>query len=248
MRKKLIDADPFAGLTARVQGNAEKFYFVTREDSQKILDACLDDQWQLLFALSRFGGLRCPSEHLLLTWDDVNWEQQRITVHSPKTEHHAGKATRVIPIFPELRPYLEKVYHAAPEGTVHVITRYRDSAVNLRTHLLRIIARAGLEPWPKLWQNLRATRQTELEDHFPGHVVCKWIGNSQRVADEHYLHVTDDHYHAAVDCSAPAKSAAPTSENNHRRAKAGTQETQKTSGKRGYWRLLWLIVKWRDGR
>lgn len=205
VKKRLIDSDPFAELTARVQGNAEKFYFVTRDETQKVLDACPDDQWRLLFALSRFGGLRCPSEHLLLTWDDINWEQNRITVHSPKTEHHEGRATRVVPIFPELRPYLDKVYHEAPEGTVHVITRYRELGVNLRTHLLRIIAKAGLKPWPKLWHNLRATRQTELEDQFPGHVVCKWIGNSQRVADEHYLHVTEDHFRAAAACSALQK-------------------------------------------
>jgi integrase len=62
-----------------------------------------------LFALSRYGGLRCPSEHLALTWGDVDLEAGRMTVRSPKTEHHHGKAYRVLPIFLELRPYLEAV-------------------------------------------------------------------------------------------------------------------------------------------
>ena len=55
----------------------------------------------------------------------------------------------------------------------------------------KIIRRAGLKPWPKLFHNLRASRQTELAQRFPEHVVCEWIGNSQVVAREHYLRVTD---------------------------------------------------------
>ena len=59
-----------------------------------------------------------------------------------------------MPIFPELRPYLEEVFDHAEPGSEYVITRYRKSNVNLRTQLLKIIGRAGLVPWPKLWQNL----------------------------------------------------------------------------------------------
>ena len=62
--------------------------------------------------------------------------------------------------------------------TEFVITRYRDSNANLRTQLQRIIKRAGLKPWPKLFHNLRATRQTELSEEFPAHVVCSWLGNT----------------------------------------------------------------------
>ena len=46
--------------------------------------------------------------------------------------------------------------------------------------------------------NLRASRQTELENVFPTHVVCEWLGNTESVAREHYLRVTEDHFHAAV--------------------------------------------------
>jgi integrase len=72
----------------------------------------------LLIALSRFGGLRCPSEHLALRWQDVDWEHKRFRVDSTKT------GERWIPIFPELRPYLEECFERAEEGAVHVITRY----------------------------------------------------------------------------------------------------------------------------
>jgi hypothetical protein len=101
-------------------------------------------------------------------------------------------------LFPELRPYLEAVFDQAEEGTEYVITRYRETNINLRTMLLKIIARAGLEPWPKLFQNLRATRETELAEIYPMHVVCAWIGNSQPVAAKHYLQVTEEHFAEAA--------------------------------------------------
>jgi hypothetical protein len=63
---------------------------------------------------------------------------------------------------------------------------------------MRIIKRAKLEVWPKLWHNLRATRQTELMERFSSHVVCKWMGNSRAIAQEHYLQVTEEHYEQAT--------------------------------------------------
>ncbi len=75
-----------------------------------------------------------------------------------------------------------------------MITRYRRSNVNLRTQLLKIIRRAGLESWPKLFHNLRATRQTELAKEYLAHVVCSWLGNTQGVAMKHYLQTTEEHF------------------------------------------------------
>src|SRR5262249_14361272 len=124
-------------------------------------------------------------------WPEVNWEQGRFLVHSPKTEHHEGGADRWVPIFPELRPYFEEAFEQAAPGTVYLINRYREGNVNLRTQLQRIIRRAGEPAWPKLFQNLRASRETELAAIFPLHVVCAWIGNSALVAQKHYLQVTE---------------------------------------------------------
>lgn len=102
-----------------------------------------------------------------------------------------------MPIFPDLRPYLLEVFEQAEPGTTHVVTRYRDRNSNLRTQLQRIIRRAGLKPWPRLFHNLRSTRPTELTERFPAHVVA-WIGNTERVAQNHYLQVTDAHFAQAV--------------------------------------------------
>lgn len=66
-------------------------------------------------------------------------------------------------------------------------SRYRDTTGNLRTQLLRIIRRVGLEPWGRLFHNMQASRQTELTDEFPAHVVADWLGNTPEVADRHCL-------------------------------------------------------------
>ncbi len=198
VKAKLLDESPFADLKCGTFANPDRYYYVSQEEAEAVLEACPDAEWRLIFALCRYGGLRCPSELLRLTWADVNWDKERFTVHSPKTEHHAGKGLRVVPLFPELRPYLQAAFEEAEEGAVHVITRYRSANQNLRTQLFRIIERAGLTPWPKLFQNLRSTRQTELEETYPSHVVCQWIGNSESIAKKHYLQVTEDHYRRAV--------------------------------------------------
>ena len=194
----MLTDNPFADVKAGSQTNKSRTYFVSRGDAQKVLDACPDVQWKLLFALSRYGGLRCASEHLMLKWSDVDWEKNRILVHSPKTAHHEGGDCRFLPLFPELRPYLLDAFSQAEERTEHVVTRCRDSNSNLRTHMERIIKRAGVKPWPKLFHNLRSTRQTELTEKFPSHVVCAWLGNSRAVAVDHYLQVTDAHFKVAV--------------------------------------------------
>lgn len=208
-RRKLIDSNPFADQVATVTGNASKFHFVTREDTTKLLNACPDSQWRLIVALTRFGGLRSPSEVLALNWEDINWHEKRFTVTSPKTEHHQGGESRVVPLFPELAEILNESYEldfqrlndesAESVGVVSgpVITRYRDSTQNLRTTFLKVIKRAGLKPWPKLFQNVRSTRETELADQFPLHAVTAWMGNSQIVASKHYLQLRDEHFDRA---------------------------------------------------
>ena len=121
-----------------------------------------------------------------------------VPVTSPKTEHHPGGESRVIPMFPELKPYLLDVFVQAEPGTTYVITQYRRLNTNLRTELLRMMDRAGVAPWPKLFHNMRSSRQTELADVYPIQVVCEWMGNSEVVARENYLQMLDAHYERAA--------------------------------------------------
>ena len=199
IRKNIITQNPFSDMRVAVLPNPKRMFFISRAAAKKIFDACPHAEWRLIFALCRFGGLRCPSEITSLKWSDVDWEKNRITIHSIKTEHHQGKDTRQIPIFPELLPHLREVFEQAEDGTEEVITRYHGQTANLRKSFTSIIGRAELDLWPKMFQNLRSTRETELAEKYPLHVVCYWMGNSQPIAAKHYLQVTDEHFRSAAE-------------------------------------------------
>jgi integrase len=208
VKRQLIPANPFGGIKAPPATNPARQVYVPASVVERLIEVTPDREWKLLLAMARYLGVRVPSEPFSLTWGDVDWERGRIRLPSPKTAVH-GKAFREVPIVPEVRPHLEAVWNAAPEGTTHVFSRLRERAsvrqaekgfwqqVNLRQHLLRLIERAGLTPWPRLFHNLRASAQTDLADRFPAHVVCAWLGNTKAIAAQHYWQVTDAHFEAA---------------------------------------------------
>ena len=68
---------------------------------------------------------------------------------------------------------------------------------NLRTTFSRLVKRAGLEAWPRLFHNLRASRETELLEEFPVHVVAQWLGHDAKVCLKHYAQTTEDHFDRA---------------------------------------------------
>lgn len=90
----------------------------------------------------------------------------------------------------------------ADEGAALVVNKQRDATAIIRTTMTKIVTRAGLKPWPKLFYALRATRATELADSYPGHVAAAWLGRSSTVANKHYRQVTDEHFDQASKCAA----------------------------------------------
>lgn len=197
VKHDLVSKNPFDGLAVTMRENRERDHFVTREEIEAVIGACPSTEWKLIFAMARFGGLRTPSETFGLRWGDVDWEGRRIAVRSPKTAHHDGKAERVIPLFPELADLLQTAFDEAPDGSEYILPT-RTPSSNLRTHARRIIRRAGLEPWAKVFHNCRSSRQTELAETFPIQCVCAWLGNSAAIARKHYLQVTSDHWAKAT--------------------------------------------------
>lgn len=208
VRWELIAANPFEEVRAGSQSNPERSHYVSPEAIGAILAACPDAEWRAIVALSRFAGLRCPSEVVALRWGDVNWEKGRLTVRSPKTAHHDGHAVRVVPIAPALRPILQDLFDAAEAGAEAVVPRLHDPRTNLRTHFQRIIARAGLKPWPRLFHNLRASCATDWVETFPNHVVAGWLGHSPMIAATHYLQTRDAHFDLAAGIGSGADRAA----------------------------------------
>ena len=92
-----------------------------------------------------------------------------------------------------------------------VITRFSDTNSNLDKLFKAILHRAGLVPWPKLFQNLRASCETEwLNEGHPAHVVAAWIGHSVKVQRDSYAQITDGHFERFNNHLEPASKSGPT--------------------------------------
>lgn len=190
--------NPFAKMKglASLEDRSRDFQ-VSKELAEQVLAVLPDVQWRAIFALNRYGMLRCPSEVCTLRLNDVDWERDEITVYSPKTEHHDGKSSRTIPIFAELRSYLLDAAEQAEVGQVFVVGKYAKYK-NLGSIFHRILRANGLPVWAKPFHNGRASRENELLEVFPIHVVSRWVGHSVEIAAKHYHRVLPEHYARAV--------------------------------------------------
>jgi integrase len=210
VKLKLVTENPFADVKGKNTNPVERRHYVSEADTLKLLEAA-NPTWRAVIALARFGGLRCPSEVLSLKWENVDFATGRMTVSSPKTEHLEGRAYRIVPLFARLRPYLEDAHELAAPGEVYVVgglqgAGYRAAArtpggwmnANLRTTFEKLIRRAGLQSWPRLFHNMRASCETDLMQNHPIHVVTAWIGNTPKIALGHYLQTLDADFEKAL--------------------------------------------------
>ncbi len=199
IKHRIITENPFDTVATADVTDPERQAYISPEMIDKVLDACPDIQWRLIFGFARYGGLRIPSELEGLQWDHILWDQNRFIVHSPKTKRIPGKATREMALLPKLAALLLEAFEAiSPEDKeLHIFPSLGDRS-NIRTQARKIIKRAGFEPWEKLFVNLRSSLETDLMEEFPEYIVCKWIGNSPKVARKHYLQVTDEHFARAA--------------------------------------------------
>jgi integrase len=198
-RQRLIVENPAEHLKGGSMANPTRQVFIGRETFARVLDAAPDAHWRLLLCLARFGALRVPSESSLLKWTDIAWDAARFTVTSPKTRRKA-KPFRVVPLFPELAAVLSEAWGLAEDGAEFVLPgqRFRSAEKNLRKGVYAACARAGVEPWVKPFQNLRASRVTELAEEYPMHVVDEWCDHTEAVSRAHYRMTTEDHFARAA--------------------------------------------------
>ena len=93
------------------------------------------------------------------------------------------------------------------EDEEHLVTIGGKGAVIRRVR--RIWARAGVEPWARLWQTLRSSCEKEWAMTFPQYAVSKWIGHSIAISGRHYANAVPDELFdkAAEHGAAPRNSA-----------------------------------------
>ena len=235
LRMVLIGENPFQAVSAPNALPAEKRHYVSVADTERLLQEC-NPVWRAIVALARYGGLRCPNEVLSLRWEDINFATGRRTVTAHKTDGYESKGTRVVPLFPRLRAVLDEAWELAPAGAVYVVGGdYRAKSlngtvwnnVNLRTQFEKLVRRAGLKPWPRPFNNLRASCETDLTETFPGHVAAEWIGHSPAVAATHYLTVRESDIERAATGSADSGAVVVQNQVQTGVASGGHAETKK---------------------
>ncbi|MGB0600423.1 MAG: tyrosine-type recombinase/integrase [Rubripirellula sp.] len=179
VKHELIARNPFSEEASAVTGNDERLFMVPADWIEACIRKAPCEDWRIMLAFARYAGMR-SHETRIQRWDDIDLPNNVMIVRSNKTP-----PIRRCPIFPELRPHLLRAKEYAPGGAELVVTRY-DADANILTTLEKIVTRAGLVPWEKPMQNLRATRETELLAHYPAKDVTSWLGNSPDVANKHY--------------------------------------------------------------
>ena len=198
--------NPAAGEVCPAEVSRRKVYIPLGEFEQ-VLAECPSDEWRAALILARIAGLRVPSELHSLEWEGVSWSAGTLRVSSPKGERH-GKSLRIVPLFPQLRGALERLWESAPAGARWILPtfRQRGAAANLRQGLQRFATRAGIVPWPEPFRSMRSSAATDLQDIFPRHVVVSWLGNTSEVAERHYLRTTAEHVQRALtlNCAPPS--------------------------------------------
>lgn len=224
VKHELITRNPFAGEASAVGGNEERMSLVPADWIERCIRVAPCEDWRIILAFARYGGMR-SHETRIQRWGDIDLVNNRMIIRSNKTP-----PMRSCPIFPELRPHLLRAREMAPSGAEFVQNRYGHDD-NILTALQKIVTKAGLVPWPKLMQNLRATRETELLAHFPTKDVTSWLGNSPQVANRHYAMVMPASFDQAVlqrTAIAGVPSKVPQNTPQPVQDKGGINETEET--------------------
>lgn len=103
-----------------------------------------------------------------------------------------------MPIFAALRPHLERAYRERAPNAFYVVPRVRHGA-NLGTQAKRIIEKAGVKTWPKLFVKMRGSCSDDLERNGVAEkAINAWVGNTARMRQRHYHSVRPEDWAAAT--------------------------------------------------
>ena len=164
-------------------------FCIPMEWYEKLLDTCPCRSWRTLIALMRIGGLWFGKAQQM-KWEYLEAEKTGwMKVISPKTERHTGKGQRFVPIWQEIYREIEalkkSVTNRRGDPIPYIAGR---SAQLLRKDMLKIVDRAGLERWQRLFHNLRGSRSNEIFRRFNVIDAAQMIGQTIKTAAGYYLH------------------------------------------------------------
>lgn len=198
VKNRIIEVNPFKEVKTHHKVDESRKAYITEDAAMKVIEQAPNIQYAAIFAFARFAGFRTPTEHLSLKWNQVDWENNRLTnVWAQKT-----KSYRTLPIFEKVRPYLEDLWDEARGENVFCVAR-ASANKTWRGVTLRMIERAGVPQWSKLFVNLRASCRTDLQTKHPIHVVNYWMNHTSYIGAKHYDRVSDEEFERASQTRTP---------------------------------------------
>lgn len=187
-RQDRIPFNPFDRERVKAPHVERQWRYVTLPELDLILAACPNDDWRLVFMLARLAGLRRNEiDRAHNGWVDL--DARRLTVEAPGGRETTKHRRRVVPVVPRLLEALQ-----GREGRLAGAWNGEGYGAKAR----QIITAAGLQPWPKVLQNLRANRATDWLAEFPTMTACAWMGHDPSVAARHYFNVRDEEFAQAT--------------------------------------------------
>jgi integrase len=180
----VVTRNPFESVKNPMPKKAEDHPYVSVEDVEKVIAACPNASWRLVFGLTRYAGLRIM-EAMTLELGHVDWEARTIAVWPREGVETTKQAKRTVPVSPRLYALLEEARDALPEGVAELCWEVpKGSYLRAATSIRK---KAGVT-WPgKPFHGLRASLETDWNGQHPHYAVCEWLGHRADVAARHYF-------------------------------------------------------------
>ena len=220
---ELVKSNPFAKFDGSSRPGDEKHYITLGEFRQMYgavprlgWPTAKVDGWQLFLALLRLAGLRREAARTLpwsgyatdsdgkRHWIGVDWDRHRICVVGNCKGSRRSLRYREVPVRPLLFRILRKAYESSPARFQHPQSCRSDSICGVAPHNLTrlgksIVAKAGLKPWPKLYQAMRSSCENDHKMRGVAEATYSaWLGHSPTVSRRHYTSPTDSEFAAAA--------------------------------------------------
>ncbi len=200
---RLIEQNPFRGVRIDLKSDKTKNRFIDGPTSKAILEACPNQEWRVIFALARFGGLRCPSE--VLAFDGRTSIGSVIASRFDRRKlRDMGRVSGLFRFWQDVRTELNTWFDIVQPGNQSPLGLLRRSTVPIdgKESENPIASDSGCGwggKWPKPFMALRSSRRTELERAgFKNHVLNDWFGHTGAIAEAHYLQTTEADFEAAM--------------------------------------------------
>lgn len=164
-------ADPASGIQRPVDAPTRGKTFLYPVEFWSLV-ACMrvPRRWREVYAIATYTYVR-PEELEALTWNDVDWLGEKISVsksvdgrtHEPKPSVKSRAAVREVPIEPELLPLLERMHRQRDADDAPIVPAMREINDKHRAHLLRRHLReAGVTQRDRLFQSTDLLRPIDF--------------------------------------------------------------------------------------